>query len=117
MSAQPFDFAFLQKTQQTCLTFKRQVADFIEEKRAAVRRLDAADLALIRARERAALVAEQLGLKQMRGDCAAIDRDERLIAPCGMPLNGCSREFLAGARFAGNKNRRVGDRDLADCAK
>ena len=74
MSAEPFDLALLQETQQARLAFERQVADFIEEQRAAVGRFHAADLALIRAGERAALVAEQFRLQQMRGNRAAIDR-------------------------------------------
>ena len=68
MTAQALHLAFLQEAQQARLAFERQIADFIEEQRAAVGRLDAADLALVRARERAALVAEKLRLQQMRGE-------------------------------------------------
>lgn len=58
LTAQPFYLAFLKKTQQACLTFERQIADFIEKECAAIGCFDAPDLALVRARERAALVAE-----------------------------------------------------------
>ena len=55
----PLELLFLQETQQARLTFERQIADLIEKQRAARSCLDAANLALIRTGERAALVAEQ----------------------------------------------------------
>jgi hypothetical protein len=57
-SAEPLDLAFLQKAQQARLALERQVADFVEQQRAAVGGFDATDLALIRAGERAAFIAE-----------------------------------------------------------
>ena len=47
--------------------FVRQVADLVEQQRAAVRRFDVADLARIRTGKCAALITEQFGLQQMRG--------------------------------------------------
>jgi hypothetical protein len=53
-----------------CLTGQRQVADLVEEQRAAVRRLEASDARLVGARERARLGAEQLRLQQVVGQGA-----------------------------------------------
>ncbi|BEH29383.1 hypothetical protein GTC054_05990 [Burkholderia pseudomallei] len=57
-AAQPMNRALLQEAQQARLAFERQIADFVEQQRAAVRRFDMADLARARAGECAALVAE-----------------------------------------------------------
>src|SRR5579863_1563209 len=43
-TAQPFELLFLQNSQQLGLQLQRNVADFIQEQRAAVRRLEAAQL-------------------------------------------------------------------------
>jgi hypothetical protein len=56
--AEPLDLAFLQKAQQARLAFERQVADFVEQQRAAVRVSSARTLAKVagsgpRARARA----------------------------------------------------------------
>ncbi|VBF82571.1 Uncharacterized protein conserved in bacteria [Burkholderia pseudomallei] len=112
--AEPFDLAFLQEAQHARLAFERHVADFVEKQRAAVRRFDTADLALARARECAALVAEQFGLQQMIRNRAAVDRDERRLAALGALVDRERGQLLAGARFAGDEHGRVGRGDLAD---
>ena len=58
------DHALLQEAQQLDLQRQRDVADLVEEQGAALGQLDLADIGLDRAGERAALVAEQLGLEQ-----------------------------------------------------
>jgi hypothetical protein len=50
----------LQHAQDLGLRVRAHVADFVEEQRAAVSLLEAADALLVRARERALLVTEQL---------------------------------------------------------
>ena len=57
--------AFLQHAQQLHLQRQRHVADLVEEQRAAVGRLEQALVRLHGAGERAARVAEQLGLEQL----------------------------------------------------
>ena len=49
-------------------------ADFVEEQRAAVGRLEQADAGALRVGERAALVAEQLGLGERLGQRRAVER-------------------------------------------
>src|SRR5205085_12408700 len=58
----------------------RQLADLVEEDRAARRQLELTRTPLGRARESAALVAEQLRLDQRLWNRGAVDRDERLLA-------------------------------------
>ena len=65
-TAEAFDLPFLEHAQQPRLQLERQLADLVEEDRAAVRQLEPADLAGVRAGEGAALVAEQLALDQRR---------------------------------------------------
>ena len=58
--------------------------------------------------ERAAHVAEQLGLEQRLGDRAAVDRHEPLRAARAVVVNGARDELLAGAGLAGDENRAAG---------
>ena len=62
--ADALDHPLLEEAQQLDLERQRDVADLVEEQGAALRHLDLADVRLDRAGERAALVAEQLGLEQ-----------------------------------------------------
>ena len=60
------DLALLQDAQQLGLQRRRQLADLVEEQRAAVGLLERPTLPLGGAGERAALVAEELALEQRR---------------------------------------------------
>ena len=62
--------ALLEHAQELGLQAERQLADLVEEQRAAVGHLEAAGLLLGRAGERALLVAEQLALDQRLGERA-----------------------------------------------
>ena len=53
------------------------LADLVQQQRAALRLIEPAHFAGCRARERATLVAEQLGLEQIIGKSCTIDGDER----------------------------------------
>ncbi|MNS89099.1 hypothetical protein D3C72_1230990 [compost metagenome] len=115
--AQSRDGALLQEAQQRHLAFQRQVADLVEKQRAALRLLDPADLALVRAGERTLLVAEQFRLHQVRGDGAAVDGDERPLAPARGIVDRLRGQFLAGAGFAGDEYRRLVVRHLGQRAE
>ena len=65
-AAEPLELLLLQHAQQLRLELERNVADLVEEERAAVGELEAADLLRDRAGERAALVAEELALEKPR---------------------------------------------------
>ena len=71
----------------------------------------------LRAGERAALVAEQLGLEQVLRNRRGVDRDERPRRARAVPVQRARDELLAGARFAGDEHRRARLRQAADRAK
>src|SRR2546423_1853450 len=67
----------LEHAQQLRLQLERQLADLVEEQRAAARALERAGAPAIGAGERALLVAEELALDQRRRQRCAVDREER----------------------------------------
>ena len=69
------------------------------------------DAILGRAGERAANVAEQLGLEQVLGHGAAVDRHERPAGARRLVVNEARYPFLADAALAGEQHRRVDLRD------
>ena len=92
--------ALLEHAQQLRLHRRRQLADLVEEERAAVRRLEAADAPLARAGEGAALVAEELALEQRLRDRGAVHDDEGLVAARAELVDRARDELLAGAALA-----------------
>ena len=112
-SADTEELALRQHPQQTGLQGQRHVADLVEEQRAAVGLLDAADGALLaRAGERAADVAEEFGFDQVLGDRRAIDRDEGAVGARSAVVAGAREQFLAGAGLALDQDRDVAADDL-----
>lgn len=87
--------------QQLPLERRCEIADFVENDRAAVRFLEIADATPLRTRERAGLVAAQFALRELLADRAAVDRDERTGAAADM-VDMTGDQFLAGARLAEN---------------
>src|SRR5690606_7533123 len=94
----------------------RQVADFVEEEGAAIGDLDLAGGLLDGAGERTALVPEGLRLEQVLGDRGAVDRHEAASAPARKLVQATGEDFLAGAAFAYEGNRRIGGGELLDLA-
>ena len=82
-AADPLDVAILQHAQKADLGVERQLADFVEEQRAAVGPLEPTLAGFRGAGEGAPLVAEELRVDQLAGNGAAIDADER---PAGRSL-------------------------------
>ena len=74
--------------------------------------LELPELLLVRAGERAALVAEQRALDQLVRDRRQVDRDERRVAPAGLAVEQPREQLLAGAALAENQHRRRQLRDL-----
>ncbi len=89
----------LQEPQQLGLQLDRHVADLVQEQRAARRRLDQADLARLRGRVGALLVAEQLAFDQLARDGRAVHRDQRPGAPRQV-VDGARVNFLSHAGLA-----------------
>jgi hypothetical protein len=82
------------------LQLERQLADLVEEQRAAVGALEGAGPIGHRAGERALLVAEQLALDQRRGDRAAVEHHHRAAAARAGVVDGVGQQILAGAGLA-----------------
>ena len=94
--------------------FGAHVADFVEEQRAAVGLLEAADALLVGAGEGALLVAEQLRLEQVLLQRRAVHLDEVAARAQRVVVDRAGDQLLAGARFAADQHRRVALRDLLD---
>ncbi len=75
-AAQPFEFLLLQNPQQLRLQFERNIADFIQEQRAAVRRLETAHLLRHRAREGALFMTEELAFEKSQRNRRAVQLHE-----------------------------------------
>ena len=77
------DLALLERAQQLRLQVERQLAELVEEQRAAVGLLEQAGARHHRAGEAALLVAEQLALDQVRRHRAAVEHDELVLRERG----------------------------------
>ena len=97
----------------TCV-LEVDVADLVEEERAALGHLEAALLAGVGAGERALLVAEQLRLDQRVGQRRAAHLHERLLRAQRVVVDRVRDQLLAGARLAADQHGGVGLRDLRD---
>src|SRR5690606_19850070 len=96
-TADGLDLAVLQRAQELRLQIDRQLADLVEEQRAAVGRDEQPTLARLRAGERAAHVAEQLAIEQRADQRAAVDRHERPARPAAGEVQRARDQLLAGA--------------------
>ena len=99
-AAQSLHFALLQKSQQLGLQAQRQFADFIEEKRSALRRVNSSDARLHRSGERSLGVAEQFSLEQRFGNSGAVDYYKWIRSPRTEIVNGLRHQIFAGAAFS-----------------
>ena len=117
-AADPLDHPLLQEAQQLDLQRQRDVADLVEEQRAAMGELDLALGGLDRAGEGALLVAEQFGFEQILGDRGAVDRDEAADAAAGSPGGRrAASNSLPVPRRAEQHHRDVGVGDPLDRAR
>src|SRR6266404_6344740 len=107
-AAQPFELLLLQNTKQLCLQFERNIADFIQEQGAAVRRLETAQLLRHSAREGALFMTKEFALEESQGNRRAVQLHEGSICPPAVHVDSMRNEFFAGTRFAFNENRGVG---------
>src|SRR5206468_8165596 len=83
------------------------ITDFVQEQRALIRKLHAADLLADGARERTLLVTEQLALKQAGRNRRAVQLDEcPLLAPAAVVYR-TGNKFLSGAGLAEQQDRGV----------
>ena len=57
---------------------------------------------------------EECGLEQVRGNCAGVDRNERLVAARRVGVDGLGDELLAGSALALDEHGRAAGSDLRD---
>src|SRR5436190_1392297 len=69
----------LEHAQELGLQLERQLADLVEEQRAAIGLFDPSDPSAVRAGERAALMPEELGLHERRRHRGAVEDHQRLV--------------------------------------
>jgi len=79
-AAEPFDAPLLEDAQQLDLDVGRQIADFVEEDRGAIRQLEPPFLPGHGAREGPLLATEQLALEERGRDRGAVDSYHRTRA-------------------------------------
>ncbi len=115
-SADAVDAVILEHAQELDLGGERQLGDLVEEERAAVRGLDAAHAPGAGVGVEARLVAEELALDQAFGQGAAIDRDERAVAPLAEAVQRARHQLLAGPGFPGDEHAEVGAGGGERCA-
>lgn len=85
---------------------KRQVSDFVEEQRTAIRRFHESLPVSDGAGERAAEVSEEFTLSERFVKRRALDCDERRIPPAAALVQKASDEFLACPRLPFDENPR-----------
>src|SRR5437667_1954650 len=104
----PLELLLLQDAQQLRLKLERDLADLVEEQRAAVGHLEAADLLGDGAGEGAPLVPEELALEEAGRNRGAVELHERAVAAVASVVDGPREQLLARARFAEKQDRRIG---------
>ncbi len=108
------DFPALQEPQQLRLHRLGQLADFVEEERAAVGHLEQSDAMLLGPGKRPLAMAEQLAFDQVLRQGAAVDRHQRHLRPQALIVQRPGDQFLAGARLAHHQHGRIGGGHLGD---
>ncbi len=99
-SAHALEFTLLQHAQQLGLQQGRQLADFVQENRAALGDFELAFFLGDGAGERAFFVAEQLAFEQVFGQRGAVDGHARLVGAAAVAMDGARHQFLAGSALA-----------------
>src|ERR1041385_7117925 len=99
--------AALERSQEPRLELEWQLADFVQEQRPSVRTFESPRVSRHRARERSALVSEELALRQVRCDGAAIEYDERPAATLAEHMDRVCENVLAGAGFSDERERQL----------
>ena len=111
-AAQPVDFAFLEDPQQLCLEMKRDLGNFIEQKRSGMRQLEFAFPVPDRPCKGAFFVAEKFALQKSFGKGGTVEGNERLIFPPALIVNVAGKQFFAGPALPLNENGRVARGDF-----
>jgi hypothetical protein len=111
------DIVLLQGAQELDLGGEGQLAELVEEERAAVGGLEDAGALGEGAGEGSFGVPEEGGLDQLGRDGAAVDRDEGAAAPGAGGVDGPGEQLLAGAGLALEQDRDGPRGDMAGAAE
>src|SRR5262249_13556240 len=117
VAADAAELARLEDAQELRLDVERELADLVEEDGAAVRELEGALARVDGARERAALVAEELALDERVAHRPAVDDEERLGPARRVRPDRAREHVLARAGLALEEDRRVRRRDALEDAE
>ena len=113
LAAQGIDLALLDGAQQLGLEVQGQVADLVQEQRAAIRQLEATLSRCHGPAEGTLYVAEELGLDEGGGQGAAVHLDEGLLPAGREVVQGLGHLLLARAGLAGDEHGGGGAGHLA----
>ena len=106
VAADSHHLPFFEHAKQLGLRRQRQLSDLVEEQRSGAGVLERAPAQPIGARERAALVAEQLALDELLGQRRAVDGDQRRLRAGSSAMQLARDQFLARAALARRSARR-----------
>ena len=110
------DRLLLNGTQKLDLHGQRQIGNFVEKQRAALRCLKQTLLIATGAREASLHMAKELALHEFARDRTAVHGHEGLFAPWTLFVDETGDHLLARAGFAGDVDGRLTARELADLA-
>src|SRR6185436_3593982 len=117
VTADPAKLARFEHAEELGLDVDGKLAHFVEKERAPLGVLERASPRGNGARERAALVAEELALDERVADGAAVDDVERLFRSLAREVDGAREHVLARARLALEQHGSVGRRDALEHAE
>src|SRR5690606_37210249 len=109
--ADALELALLEHAQELALQLDRDLADLVEEDRAAVGQLEAADAVAVRAGARALHVPEKLAFEQLAGNRRAVHLHQRTVRARAAGVNRVGDELLADSGFALDQHAGVRLRD------
>src|SRR5512133_149959 len=115
--ADRFHFLLLKRPEQLGLQFERQFADFVEEQRAPVRRLELSELVPHRSGEGTFDMTKQFTLQQVTGDGGTVDGNEGGVFAGTVGMDRTGNQLFTGTRFSGYQNGRLGVGHLANHLK
>ncbi len=111
--AERMDLVVVEEAQELGLEVEADVADLVEEQRAARGGADHAGEGGVRAGEGAAAVAEQLAFEHVARHGAAVERLERAVGAVGGAVDRAGEHLLAGAGLPGDQDGQGNRRDAA----
>ena len=114
VTADAFEFAFLEDAEEFGLDLEGDFADFVEEDSTTVSEFEASFTFGEGAGEGPFFVAEEFGFDEVFGDEGAIEFDERGFGAGALEVEGTGDEFFAGATFALDEDGGLGTSDFAD---